>query len=47
MDKCDVLKSYPWALTALQKIRTMGIEKWIKSMDLKVKAGWSYLDEKK
>jgi hypothetical protein len=47
MDKCEILKSSSWALPALEKIRSMGLEKWVKSMDLKVRAGWSYLDEKK
>ena len=47
MDKCDILESYPWALPALQKIRSMGYDKWIKTMEQKAKTGWRYVDEKK
>jgi len=46
MEKCDTLKKYPWALPSLRRIRDLGYEKWMASMDKKVKGGWSYLHEK-
>jgi len=45
---CEKLKQYGLrALERLQKIKTLGIDKWVKEMQNKVAAGYCYLDERK
>ncbi|NWF87322.1 DUF3795 domain-containing protein [Candidatus Bathyarchaeota archaeon] len=47
LETCEKIKRYGLGtLTNLQKIKAIGIEKWIQEMQNKVAAGYCYLDEK-
>jgi len=47
IERCEKLKRYGLqALEGLQKIRTMGLDKWAKEMQKRVDTGYCYLDER-
>jgi len=47
MESCEKLRKYgPHALGGLRKIKSMGIDEWIKEMQKKADAGYCYLDER-
>ena len=47
IEACEKLKRYgPRVLEGLQKIKTMGIDKWAEEMQKKVGTGYCYLDER-
>ncbi|MFX1514005.1 MAG: DUF3795 domain-containing protein [Promethearchaeota archaeon] len=41
---CEILKQYPWASSNLQTIKKEGFDSWLATMESKVAAGYSYLD---
>jgi len=46
MKTCEKLKRYgPHASEGLQKIKTVGVDKWAQEMQKKVDSGYCYLDE--
>jgi len=45
METCEKLENYSWAKRELQKIKSIGIDKWVAEMQKKVDAGYCSLDE--
>jgi hypothetical protein len=46
MGTCEKLQRYPFDKGELQKIKSMGINKWVEEMQKKVARGYCRLDEK-
>jgi len=47
MEDCEKLQQYGSVKKELQRIKTMGFDKWLEEMQRKVAADYCYLDEKR